>query len=41
MLKQATRRAYACLETKLVDGTVASISIFRVFGATPVPSELL
>ena len=41
MLKQAKKRSYACLGTKLVGGVTASLFIFQVVGATPIPNDLL
>jgi len=41
MLKQAMKKSYACVGTKLVGGAVASLIIFQVVGATPIPNDLL
>ncbi|HVQ65915.1 MAG TPA: Spy/CpxP family protein refolding chaperone [Bradyrhizobium sp.] len=41
MLKQAKKRSYACLGTRLVGAVVASLIIFQVVGATQIPNDLL
>ncbi|NOJ39094.1 Spy/CpxP family protein refolding chaperone [Bradyrhizobium australiense] len=41
MLKQAKTRNYACLGTQLVGGVIASLIVFQVVAATPIPNDLL